>query len=199
MAVATQKQAVRKAPVLKKHQAAPTKGTMNLAFHESNFRPSRVFPVIAAVAVVLLVCTKFGVLDQMDKKAAAYAALGEKQSQMQQLTVHLAGYDKLAAQYGRYSYGWMTETEASLLDRMQVMTIIEEKIAPAATIADFAINNNALTVNISGVTLDQTSALVNELELSPLVYSVSVYTAKADDATLQAQVSMTILLQKEAE
>ena len=118
---------------------------------------------------------------------------------MQQLTVHLAGYDKLAAQYGRYSYGWMTETEASLLDRMQVMTIIEEKIAPAATIADFAINNNALTVNISGVTLDQTSALVNELELSPLVYSVSVYTAKADDATLQAQVSMTILLQKEAE
>lgn len=199
MAVATQKQAVRKAPVLKKHQAAPTKSTMNLAFHESNFRPSRVFPVIAAVAVVLLVCTKFGVLDQMDKKAAAYAALGEKQSQMQQLTVHLAGYDKLAAQYGRYSYGWMTETEASLLDRMQVMTIIEEKIAPAATIADFAINNNALTVNISGVTLDQTSALVNELELSPLVYSVSVYTAKADDATLQAQVSMTILLQKEAE
>ena len=82
---------------------------------------------------------------------------------------------------------------------MAVLTIIEKTIDADATVQDLAINKNVLIVNISGITLENTSALVNKLEDDPLVKSVSVYTAVADDETMEAQVSMTIILEKEAE
>lgn len=198
MAAATAQKKKLRAPVRKRQGPLPTKATMNLAFHESSFRLSRVLPAAVVGVAALLVFTKLAILNPLDQKAAAYEALGARQAQMQLVTAKLAGYNDLAAQYGRYSYGWMTSTESSLVDRMQVIALIEDKISSAATIADFAVNNNALTVNMSGVTLDQTSAIVSDLESSPLVSSVTVYTAKASDATLQAQVSMTIILHKEA-
>ena len=50
-----------------------------------------------------------------------------------------------------------------------------------------------------GLSLDQTSTLVKELEADPQVTSASVYTAKSEDADLNAEVAMTIILEKEVE
>lgn len=186
-------------PSLKKQAPVASKSTMNLAFHESNFRLSRVLPVILVVVIIAALFAKFGFIDMISKKTAAYAELGQKQEQMQSISAKLAEYDELAAEYGRYSYGWLTEDEAALVDRMAVLTIIEKTIDADATVQDLAINKNVLIVNISGITLENTSALVNKLEDDPLVKSVSVYTAVADDETMEAQVSMTIILEKEAE
>lgn len=187
------------ANIFRKPANMPSKTTMNLAFHESSFHLGRTLAFVVVAMAVILVFTKIAILDQTDKKTAAYAALAEKQTQLQLVMTKLAGYDELAAQYGRYSYGWMTEEEAALVDRMQVLSIVENQIVPAATVQDFAINNNVLTLNISNITLEQTSALVNTLENTQLVSSVSVYTAQSDEQSQQAKVSMTIILEKEAE
>lgn len=186
-------------PSLKKQAPAASKSTMNLAFHESSFRLSRVLPVILIIVIIAALFAKFGFIDMISKKTAAYAELGQKQEQMQSISTKLAEYDELAAEYGRYSYGWLTEDEAALVDRMAVLTIIEKTIDADATVQDMAVNKNVLIVNISGITLENTSALVNKLENDPLVKNVSVYTAVADDETMEAQVSMTIILEKEAE
>ena len=185
-------------PSLKKQAPVASKSTMNLAFHESSFRLSRVLPVILVVVIIAALFAKFGFIDMISKKTAAYAELGQKQEQMQSISAKLAEYDELAAEYGRYSYGWLTETEASLVDRMDLLEILEDTISHAAIIHDFAINNNVVSVNLSDITLDETSALVMNLESDPRVESVTVYSAKADDSDMKAQVAMTIIMQKEA-
>ena len=81
---------------------------------------------------------------------------------------------------------------------MDHLEILEDTISPAAIIHDFAINNNVVSVNLSNITLDETSALVMELESDPRIESVTVYSAKADDSDMKAQVAMTIIMQKEA-
>jgi hypothetical protein len=173
------------------------KPTLNLAFHEPVFHPARVLPLVVILAAGMLLFTEFGIVMPMAKKNKAYAELGEKQTQLQSITVQLQGYDELMEQYGRYSTGFMTQTEISLVDRMQAIALIDNIVAPVASVQNYAINNNALTLNISGVTLEQTSALVQALEANSLVNNVTVYTAKADDPSLQAQVAMTVVLQKE--
>ena len=130
---------------------------------------------------------------------AALNEVSAKQSQLAAINVKLSGYDELEQLYGRYSYGWMTEAESGLVDRMEVITILEKIIDKSAVIEDFAINYNILNVNISGLSLDQTSTLVKELEADPQVTSASVYTAKSEDADLNAEVAMTIILEKEVE
>ena len=198
MADTMQKKPASKGMSLGKKNIAGKK-TMNLAFHESSVNVKKLIPLILVIVIAALAFVKFGILDQTAKKVAALNEVSAKQSQLAAINVKLAGYDELEQLYGRYSYGWMTEAESGLVDRMEVITILEKIIDKSAVIEDFAINYNILNVNISGLSLDQTSTLVKELEADPQVTSASVYTAKSEDADLNAEVAMTIILEKEVE
>lgn len=198
MADTMQKKPASKGMSLGKKNIAGKK-TMNLAFHESSVNVKKLIPLILVIVIAALAFVKFGILDQTAKKVAALNEVSAKQSQLAAINVKLSGYDELEQLYGRYSYGWMTEAESGLVDRMEVITILEKIIDKSAVIEDFAINYNILNVNISGLSLDQTSTLVKELEADPQVTSASVYTAKSEDADLNAEVAMTIILEKEVE
>ena len=177
---------------------APSKKTMNFVHHQSSINLKKLVPVVLVILIVAAVFVKFGVLDPLDKKTAALNELSLKQEQLAAVEAKLSGYDELAKEYGRYSYGWMNETEVNLVSRMDVLGLIESRIANKAIIDNIAVNNNVLTLNIHGITLEQASSLVKNLEASDLVESASVYNAVADNAE-EAQIFMSIILTKEAE
>ena len=193
MADKNNKKAPKKAAIV-----APSKKTMNFVHHQSSFNPKKVIPIVLIVLIVAAVFLKFGVLDMLDKKAAAQAELDQKQQQLALVEAKLEGYDELAMEYGRYSYGWMNDTEVNMVSRMDVLNLIEKKISPKATIDNFAVNNNVLTMNIHGITLEEASKMVKSLEATELVESASVYNAVAEEAE-EAKIFMSINLTKEAE
>lgn len=193
MADKNNKKAPKKAAIV-----APSKKTMNFVHHQSSFDPKKVIPIVLIVLIVAAVFLKFGVLDMLDKKAAAQAELDQKQQQLALIEAKLEGYDELAMEYGRYSYGWMNDTEVNMVSRMDVLDLIEKKISPKATIDNFAVNNNVLTMNIHGITLEEASKMVKSLEATELVESASVYNAVAEAAE-EAKIFMSINLTKEAE
>ena len=176
----------------------PSKKTMNFVHHQSSFNLKKVLPVVLVILIVVAVFVKFGIMDPLDKKTAALNELSLKQEQLASVNAKLTGYDELAKEYGRYSYGWMNETEVNLVSRMDVLALIEERIVPAAIIDNIAVNNNVLTLNIHGITLEQASTMVKRLEESELVESASVYNAVAEEAE-EAKIFMSIILTKEAE
>ena len=188
----------KKVPKTKKTPALPSKKTMNFVHHESSFNPKKVLPLALVAIVVIAVFAKFGIMDQLDKKTAAYGELAMRQEQLAAVNTKLAGYDELAKQYGRYSYGWMSESEVNMVTRMDVLALVEEKIAPAAVIENIAVNANVLTLNIHGITLEQASAMVKSLEESEMVTSATVYNADAATAE-EANIFLSIILTKEAE
>lgn len=193
MADKNNKKAPKKAAIV-----APSKKTMNFVHHQSSFDPKKVIPIVLIVLIVAAVFLKFGVLDMLNKKAAAQAELDQKQQQLALIEAKLEGYDELAMEYGRYSYGWMNDTEVNMVSRMDVLDLIEKKISPKATIDNFAVNNNVLTMNIHGITLEEASKMVKSLEATELVESASVYNAVAEEAE-EAKIFMSINLTKEAE
>ena len=190
----------KKTPVISKKKAVqmPSKKTMNFARRQSNFNPKKVIPIILVIVIVAAVLVKFGVMDPLDKKSAAYSELSYKQVQLAALNAQLTGYEELEQEYGRYSYGWMNETEISLVSRIEALNLVEKQIANKATIKDMAINNNVLTLNIYGITLKEASDMVAKLEQNALVESAAVYNATAEAAE-EAEIFMSIILTKEAE
>ena len=188
----------KKVPKTKKTPALPSKKTMNFVHHESSFNPKKVLPLAIVAIVVIAVFAKFGIMDQLDKKTAAYNDLAQRQEQLAVVNAKLAGYDELAKQYGRYSYGWMDESEVNMVSRMDVLALVEQKISPAAVIENIAVNSNVLTLNIHGITLEQASAMVKSLEESEMVTSATVYNADAATAE-EANIFLSIILTKEAE
>ena len=188
----------KKVPKTKKTPALPSKKTMNFVHHESSFNPKKVLPLAIVVVLVAGLFAKFGIMDQLDKKTAAYNDLAQRQEQLAVVNAKLAGYDELAKQYGRYSYGWMDESEVNMVSRMDVLALVEKKISPASVIENIAVNNNVLTLNIHGITLEQASAMVKSLEESEMVTSATVYNADAATAE-EASIFLSIILTKEAE
>lgn len=176
----------------------PSKKTMNFVHHKSSFNLKKVLPIVLVVILVAAVFVKFGIMDQLDKKTAAYSELSLMQEQLAVINAKLAGYDELEQQYGRYSYGWMNDSEVNMVSRMDVLALVEQKIVPAAVVENLAVNNNVLTLNIHGITLEQASTMVKSLEDSPLVTSATVYNAVAANAE-EASIFMSIVLTKEAE
>ena len=177
--------------------AAPTKKTMNFSHHVSSFDLRKMMPAIIVIVIVIGLFAKFGIIDQLSKKTSAFAELSDIQTQQDVLNAKLKDYPELEKQYGRYSYGWMSEDEVSLVDRMEVYSLIESKIMDAAVIENFAVNGNVITMNMRGITLKEASAVVKDLESSDMVDSAYVYSAEAENAE-QAQMFMTINISKEA-
>ena len=176
----------------------PSKKTMNFVHHESGVNLKKVVPVILVILIVAAVFAKFAVLDPLEKKAQAENELAQKQAQLAAVNARLEGYEELEKEYGRYSYGWMNDTEVNMVSRMDVLHLVEEEIASIAFIDNLAVNNNVLTLNIHGITLEQASAMVKSLEQSDLVVSATVYNAVAEEAE-EARIFISILLTKEAE
>ena len=187
----------KKTPTVSKKKAVlmPSKKTMNFARRQSNFNPKRVIPIILVIIIVAVAFAKFAIMDPMDKKAAAYADLSYKKVELAAVNAKLADYDALSHEYGRYSYGWMNETEVNMVNRMDVLELVEAEIASRAFIDNFAVNNNVLTMNIYGITLEQASTIVNRLENNELVTSARVNSATADDG-VEARIFISIVLAK---
>lgn len=175
-----------------------TKRTMNFVHHESDFNLMKVLPVVLVVILALVVFAKVGFMDPLAEKTRAYSQLATKQEQLAAVNARLVGYDELANLYGRYSYGLMNESEINLVSRMDVLALVEKEIASKATIENFAVNNNVLTMNIYGITLQQASDMVNRLESNALVTHASVNSAAADDG-VEARIFISITLTKNVE
>ena len=182
----------------KKAVQMPSKKTMNFARRQSNFNPKKVIPIILVIIIVAAAFAKFAIMDPMDKKAAAYADLSYKKVELAAVNAKLADYDALSHEYGRYSYGWMNETEINLVSRIDALNLVEKQIANKAVIKNMAVNNNVLTLNIKGITLKEASDMVAKLEMNDLVESAAVYNATAEAAE-EAEIFMSIILTKEAE
>ena len=176
----------------------PSKKTMNFVHHQSSFNPKKVLPVLVIILAIGIIFAKVGILDPLAEKTAAYNELSLKQEQLAAINTKLTGYDELAREYGRYSYGWMDETEVNMVSRMDVLHLVEEEISSKAYIDNLAVNNNVLTLNIHGITLEQASAMVKSLEERGLVESAAVYNAVAEEAE-EAKIFMSIIMTKEAE
>jgi len=182
----------------KKGNINPKKRTMNFVHHKSNFNVMKMLPVALVIIIAAAAFVKIGFLDQLDKKTLAYSDLAAKQEQLAMANARLTGYDEIAHEYGRYSYGWMSESEISLVNRIDILELVEDKIAPNATVENIAINNNVLTMNLHGITLEETSQMVKELEATDMVDRATVYSATAADDG-EASIFISISLVKPAD
>lgn len=180
----------------KKGMISESKRTMNFVHHESDFKLKNVLPVVLVLAVVLPFAVKYGFTDPLAAKSKVYVQLAAKQEQLAAVQARMGDYEELSKLYSRYSYGLMNDSEINLVNRMDVLNLVEKEIATKAYIENMAVNNNVLTMNIYGVTLEQASTMVNRLESNALVSRATVNSANAADG-IEARIFISITLTKE--
>lgn len=179
----------------RKRDIYPTKRTMNLFYKpDRTTRPATIALYVLFALTCLLGLSKVLVYDLWAEARQARLSLESAQTQLAGILTELTDYSQVQEDYSRYS---ATEEERELIDRMEVLSLLDSA-AEGAELNAVAINGNQVQVQLSGVTLAQTAGIVNRLEASPLVAGTWVNTAATtQDAGALVQSSILIQLQKE--
>lgn len=180
----------------KKQVTYPSKTTLNLAMKEkSQFAPGKLIPLLLVLAVLAGLFGKFAVADRLAKVDRAQAELSALQQQKSSLEAATADFEELSEKYARYSTGWMTEDEQAAVTRTEMLSLVENELMPGSQVRRVSASGNILSVELSGVTLEDTSRFVKRLYQRPDVTNVAVYTASTKyEPGIQATVSMVITM-----
>lgn len=182
----------------KKLKSAPTKRTMNLYFKpDRTTKPATVALYVLFAVVVLLGLSKVLVYDLWVKVDGARTSLAAVESRLDSVMTELSDYSEVKEQYQRYS---ATDEERELIDRMEVLALLDEAIGSTGELSSVAVSGKTVQVQFKRVTLAQTAEIVRRLEESPIVESTMVNTAATtEEDGYQVSASILIQLQKEVE
>ena len=172
--------------VLTKKKKYPSKTTVNLAIRErSPRRISRVVCFLAILAVLVGLFSKFAVIDRLSAANQAQADAARAQALLNQLLANNSDYESVRVEYSRYFSADLTENGAAAVDCMEVLELIESRLMPRAGISSASFSGSQLSLQLV------------DLDYSPIVAGVELYTADAGDAlapSADTSVSMTITL-----
>ena len=164
----------------------PTKRSMNLYFKvDRTTAPATAALYVLFALAVLLALGKIMIYDfMMQEKQLESQLLSLEQRTVQQMQ-QLENYDQVLEDYIR---SVPTQQEQDQPDVMELLSLIDTTIRPAARVSQVDIVDNQVVISFSGVTLAQAADLVVRLEQSPLVANTQVDTASSTDGNQQVEV-----------
>ena len=133
--------------------------------------------IVAAAAVFSNLC----VYRRFLEVDLARAEVSRVQAQHDKYVEYLADYDEVAAEYARYSVGWMSDQEKKRVDRSRILEIVEKELVPTSTVISVNITENTASVQITGCTLTQVSGFVDKILAYEDVASVKMTSANTQD------------------
>jgi type II secretory pathway pseudopilin PulG len=182
-----------------KSAAYPSKRTMNLMQHEGAAQklPGLLLLGILALAALVLIA-KFGVMDPLQRYSEQKNQLASLQQQLDACTAQLADYPAVETKYRCYSYGYLTDEEAALVDVLGAVDKTKAIIDKYGALDSITISQNAISLECSVSSLDDVSGIVADFYAEKDVAGVTVGNAADDPEKGGIRASMVVVLSKTA-
>jgi len=159
------------------------------------FAPAKVLPLVALILVVVGLFGKFAVADRLAEVARVEAEVEVLRQHKAELELFTAGYNELYLQYAQYSTSWMSEEQQAAVPRLDMLDLVEGELMPGSQVRRLSVSGNILSVELAGITLENTGYFVQKLYQRPDVTNVAVYTASTkDESRNRAAVSLIITM-----
>ena len=183
----------RTAAPARKMIKCPQKTGINLNLQEDRQRDRRTLLIgILAIAALVTVVVNFGVLQQYRRLDKAQAAYDRVHTQYVSAQEALADYDRVLLEYRTYSMDWMT---AAGSEDIPALDLLEQEMLSHGSLTALQITQNTMNVDMSGMTLDQISAMFARLRLSPIVDSVSLSVASTEAGKAATIMDFTVRIE----
>lgn len=158
----------------------PKKKTINFISDRTSKNNRTAIIVFAIFMVCLALFTKFCVIDQLNKVAKAERAYNQMEAQVNEYRNQLNDYNKVQAEYNEMVGSFLTETELSYNDRMDMIRMVEKDIMETVDVQSITIANNTIRVVTGLTTMDTVSHIVSVLDADSRNSYVTVTTTKAE-------------------
>ena len=118
-------------------------------------------------------------------------ALAEASARLEAAAAENADYAALSAEYQKLTASQIAEADQA--DRLAVLSLVARQVFPVAQVRSLRLNGNTAVLQLSGVSLDQAAALLDELQTEPLISGLSLSNVGGEAGT----VTVTALLRGE--
>lgn len=176
----------------------PSKTTMNLMVEEAHtFDIRKSWPWIVLLIVIAALFVKFGIVDPYVQVAQKQSELNQQQSLLSDAESKLSGYDALKTEYESYGAFLNSDSTASV-DAVAVLDLVDQQIAPSATVTAISLKSNTLTLALANASLETIGNLTDQLRGQPIVSAVSVSTAATSTTNAQDVTATMVITLKQA-
>ena len=160
----------------------PEKRTINLApIGVKKFDPKLIIAEIVLIALLGSLFGKFFVLDRYAAMLRATSEVSRMQDALQDEYDKVASYGYLEDEYAHYNYSGMTEEELSLVDRADIIRLVQEETRTSRGLDSWSLSGNLLTLTVSGNDLQEINQMAKRLEKFDLVEACTVVAATKED------------------
>ena len=173
----------------------PSKTGINMNQREK--RTGQVLTLVIGLAVILLMAglvARFGVMEQYRRLSEAQSAYGAVHSQLAACQEKLTDYELVLTEYRSCSLDGMTEGEDQLItvSRQAVLDLVEGIMMPRGKVISVNILDDTADVEMSGMSLDQISAMFAAIEAESIVRSVELNMAATEENTASALLNFSV-------
>ncbi|WP_066719346.1 hypothetical protein [Clostridium sp. Marseille-P299] len=156
----------------------PVKQTINLAIQKKNrLKTSIQLGSFVLFLLVLAVFVKFAVIDRINAAVEAERLYKETQKQIELLQEKTKEYDEVLKAYRIYTNAFYNESEAAELDRLDIISFVENCVLDKADIRNINIADSMLTIALENTNLPSVSEIVAAIEEDERAVYVTVTTA----------------------
>lgn len=179
-------------------------GKTGINMNQREKRTGAVLTLAIGLAVIVLLSglvARFGVVEQYRHLSAAQSAYGEVHSRLAACREKLEDYELVLTEYRSCSLDGMTEDgeQSVTVSRQTVLDLVEKIIMPRGKVLSVNILDDTADVAVSGMSLDQISAMFAVIEAEPIVRSVELNTAATEEHTASAQLNFSVRIYLGAE
>lgn len=174
----------------------PTKKDLNLAQKERSghgLGPAALEALFLAVLVGLF--CRFGVINVIAKADAAESAATQAENKLREMKSETSRFPEVREEYQSYTLAQSGMTGDT--DPMECLDLIKSRLIDKAQVETYSIADGLISVQLSGVTLQEVSAIYADLMASDLVTGVQVYTASTTGGEERVTAALTIQLKSE--
>ena len=158
----------------------PVKTDINLAIREKKQNKlSTTIPTFIILVIAIAIFSKFAVINRLEQASEAENSATVAQQQLETLKEYTNNYPKVLEEYNA-----LLASKSSLnvvATPMERLGLVERYLISASQVNSFDVVDDVITAQISGVTLNQISAIYANLMSDPLIENVQVYTASTND------------------
>ena len=164
------------------HINYPTKKGVNLAKRQESPLPlKKLVPALVLLLAALVLFAKFGVADPLARLQRIQNEAANLEAQRDILLEANAGYADLAREYAHVSSDWMTPDMRATVPAGRVLDVMETVLLPESRVRSISAARDAVSVQLTGITLTTASRLVTALYALPQVTDVQVNSAQTTE------------------
>ena len=157
----------------------PEKTLINLVRFETEKSHSKDILIVLLILLCLIAFAKYGVYDQFLKLQQAQREYGVVQGQLIELQQANSNYDEIKKEYDRVTEWYMTEAEKSVIDKMDVLKMLEEDLMPYVEVMNLSVAGSMITAQTGNTDLETVAEFLVRLQSDTRNRTATVTTTAA--------------------